>query len=542
MMIALACVCSALILGDVPHDDIREAGLRGLVYDQGRWITPDELIGRDRGDSRHRALRKAYETRRSAAPETEESQRELARWCDSVGLEDEAVAHFTVLTRIVPDDPDARQRLGHVRRGGRWMSAAEVTAEATEAEAQAQADREWGPKIAIWRRWLNDPEHRAEATRELLAIRDPRAIPTLRRAFADRAAWEQSWAIKVLARLDSPLSSQVLAHLAVFGLDDSVRIAALRSLGRRDPRTFVGLLINWFQEPIRYEVVRGTGRRVSGILRVEGPSVIVERTYQTSQTAQFGGRAGTNDADARDAVNARQRTDIRALERSNVAIELTNARVERALEVVTGVDLGPNPESWTGWWIDELGYSYRSPEPVRKPIVSENIRVVVPRPPVAPAGHSCFGAGTLVLTRSGSVPIEQLKVGDQVLSQDPITGEIRFRPVLATFHNRPSPTLRVELESETIVATPIHRFWRAGQGWTMARDLLPGDLIRSVGGVAEVVKVGRDQIQPVFNLEVEGGHSFFVGTTRALVHDNSLVIPSFEPFDAGVTVAKAPVR
>jgi len=36
----------------------------------------------------------------------------------------------------------------------------------------------------------------------------------------------------------------------------------------------------------------------------------------------------------------------------------------------------------------------------------------------------------------------------------------------------------------------------------------------------------------VYNLEVAEGQSFFVGTLGALVHDNSLVSPVQQPFDA----------
>ena len=50
---------------------------------------------------------------------------------------------------------------------------------------------------------------------------------------------------------------------------------------------------------------------------------------------------------------------------------------------------------------------------------------------------------------------------------------------LALHHNRPKPTLRIDLGDEAIVATPIHRFWKAGRGWAMARDLKPGDTIRT---------------------------------------------------------------
>ncbi len=85
------------------------------------------------------------------------------------------------------------------------------------------------------------------------------------------------------------------------------------------------------------------------------------------------------------------------------------------------------------------------------------------------------------------------------------------------------------------MATGIHRFWKAGKGWTMARDLKAGDPVRTLGGVATVASVVADKTQPVFNLEVADGHDFFVGRAAALVHDNSLVEATPAPFDAAVS-------
>jgi hypothetical protein len=91
---------------------------------------------------------------------------------------------------------------------------------------------------------------------------------------------------------------------------------------------------------------------------------------------------------------------------------------------------------------------------------------------------------------------------------------------------------KIRIGEETVVATEIHRFWKAGRGWTMARDLKPGDPIRTLGGLARVESVESDRIQPVFNLQVAEGESFLVGKQGALVHDNSLVQPVANPFDA----------
>ena len=50
--------------------------------------------------------------------------------------------------------------------------------------------------------------------------------------------------------------------------------------------------------------------------------------------------------------------------------------------------------------------------------------------------------------------------------------------------------------------------------------------------MARVETVEADEVQPVYNLEVAHGQSFFVGQRGVLVHDNSLVQPTPEPFDA----------
>ena len=46
---------------------------------------------------------------------------------------------------------------------------------------------------------------------------------------------------------------------------------------------------------------------------------------------------------------------------------------------------------------------------------------------------SCFVAGTLVMTATGLLAIEKIKVGDLVLSADPETIEVQNKPVVDVF-------------------------------------------------------------------------------------------------------------
>jgi tetratricopeptide (TPR) repeat protein len=237
--------------------------------------------------------------------------------------------------------------------------------------------------------------------------------------------------------------------------------------------------------------------------------------------------------------------DIQTVENVNNQINQLNGRVLPILTSLTGQDLGVDPLSWQKWWTDQLGYVYQSSQPTSKPTYTEtvylpDIQLSVPIPgpdlqfPVPLSGgrhHSCFAAGTLVHTIDGPRTIESIRVGDRVLSQNTTTGLLAFEPVVATHLNAPSPTLRIGIDGETIVATGIHRFWKAGKGWVMARELKVGDRLRMIGGVVEIASIEPDTTQPVYNLDVAENVDFFVGTKGLLVHDFSFVQPVPAPFD-----------
>ncbi len=255
--------------------------------------------------------------------------------------------------------------------------------------------------------------------------------------------------------------------------------------------------------------------------------------YQTLAQAAYRDMqiASAYQAAAQTTQNLQQQlaSDIQTVETTNAGINELNNRVLPVLGMITGQDLGAEPEKWKAWWTDQLGYVYESNIPATKPTYTD--RVTATPFTVGTFHPACFAAGTLVATVDGPRAIETIQVGDRVLAQDPTSGVLGFRPVVAVHHNRPSATLRIAVDGETIVATGIHRFWKAGKGWTMARDLKPGDRLRVVGGVTEVRSVKPDEQQPVYNLDVADDRDFFVGTRGLLVHDFSFVHPVLAPFD-----------
>ena len=234
--------------------------------------------------------------------------------------------------------------------------------------------------------------------------------------------------------------------------------------------------------------------------------------------------------------------DVQAIENYNGPIADMNQRVRQVLTDSVGIDQGTEKAAWDKWLVDLSGYAAAASSSFEPPTVVQQVPisfqpqaapVIVDQPmAVATVGHSCFGAGTMVRTLEGAVSIEKIRAGDLVLTQAPKTGELKFQPVVTAYHNPPNATLRIELGKETIVATGIHRFWKAGRGWIMARELKAGDALRTLGGLAVVKSVEKEQVQPVFNLQVTDGESFFVGQAGVLAHDNSVVNPTPSPFDA----------
>ena len=91
----------------------------------------------------------------------------------------------------------------------------------------------------------------------------------------------------------------------------------------------------------------------------------------------------------------------------------------------------------------------------------------------------CFAAGTPVLTPDGTKPIEQIKVGDLVLSapEDDLDGPVQPRRVEEVFQ-RTSQIFEVRVAGQTIRTTHQHPFYVQDKGWTSAGSLTAGDLLR----------------------------------------------------------------
>ena len=137
----------------------------------------------------------------------------------------------------------------------------------------------------------------------------------------------------------------------------------------------------------------------------------------------------------------------------------------------------------------------------------------------------CFIAGTLVTTDQGFKNIEQIKIGDTVLSYNEITQTNVYSKVAETMiHFVLEPIYTLYIANETLKVTGIHRFFikrNNSIAWIHASELQEGDFVLFANGTwNQILKIeNRITFRKVYNFEVSNTHNYYVGQNQILAHN-----------------------
>jgi len=130
-------------------------------------------------------------------------------------------------------------------------------------------------------------------------------------------------------------------------------------------------------------------------------------------------------------------------------------------------------------------------------------------------GVICFAKGTPVRTLTGAKLIEEIEVGDEVLSRSDadVGGSIRPKRVEELFRST-KPVIEIHVDGQVIRATDEHPFFVQDKGWVAAHRLEQGDQlacdVSSWKAVERIVDNG--EVTDVYNFRVAGFHTYFVGS------------------------------
>ncbi|MBT9697098.1 polymorphic toxin type 15 domain-containing protein [Eubacterium ventriosum] len=136
---------------------------------------------------------------------------------------------------------------------------------------------------------------------------------------------------------------------------------------------------------------------------------------------------------------------------------------------------------------------------------------------------SCFIAGTLVATKKGKIPIEEVKCNDWVLSAAPNTLRKSYKRVENIFNRQVDFLIHLYISGDEIVTSDNHPFYIVGKGFVAASLLCVGmQLIDANGDVHVLENIYREQCNSkvcVYNFTVEDFHTYFIGQNTILVHN-----------------------
>jgi hypothetical protein len=501
----------------------------GFVRWDGGWLHVDEVPKRAADDKSLAAYRKM----RDGMVDTADNHRALAKWCRKNKLVDEERIHWAKVLEFESGDAEALAALGLQLYDSRLLTRQQIEQEKKLAGERLRATQHWQPQIVKWR---NAIEHgsgkdRDAALEKLRTLSDPGAIAPLESIFAVNGDSKHSAELNLLlidtvARMPNPEATQVLLRRTIIPDSLEIRTAATDQLKKRPMHAYVPQLIAALPGNLKtqfhvYVLPNGMVLHEHEIF-IEGQKADLSITYESAVnpadafTAMFvTPRALNKDLRVAAAIETRAQS-------SQQRTDFLRNRVNFALEQTTGFTSANDPQLWEKQYNDYNGWSTPSET---KPIYNQTSSIAEGSSGPLITHHSCFPAGTPVLTIRGQLPIEEIKMGDRVLAQDLNTGELAYKPVQTTTLRPATPLLKLTLGSQSILATPGHPFWVVGGGWRTAKHLNAGDLLHGMNGAVTIENLEEVRPTEVYNLVVSDFHNYFVGESRVLVHDNSPLQP-----------------
>ena len=157
--------------------------------------------------------------------------------------------------------------------------------------------------------------------------------------------------------------------------------------------------------------------------------------------------------------------------------------------------------------------------------VSHNHNYYVSGKRVLAHNKGCFVAGTPITAMHGMINIENIKIGDWVLSYNQKSHTNEYSQVLDTMTFKVQENMyKIHINNTTLQVTGVHKFLITRYGkeqWIAAGQLQVGDKVRFANGehhIIDDITIEYKTVQ-VYNFEVSGNHNYYVGKDQVLAHN-----------------------
>lgn len=329
-----------------------------------------------------------YPTVREKYPDTPKGQYALARWCRKHDLHDKATKHLQRVLKLDPGHEKAHYDLGHEKVDGKWREVVKRTrpepdsedelAARQEQEAEALLRKimsEWHLKVgAIVRGRLGcktcdpDSDRFVEGRKQLLAIRDPLALPAITGVMSRGDVGVRCVLVELLAGFAEDEATMNLVVMALVDPSDKIRrLAAEALIPRQDERVTERLRDALFGDNER--LLRNAATAL-GILKdrsaVENLIHVLSTTERRNVRVtrpvfwhrivrDFGGTrvitVGTRDMRYRPrGILAQSEAYMSTIDKTESHIvDVYRTEVQEALISITGRNLGFDRIAWLNW-------------------------------------------------------------------------------------------------------------------------------------------------------------------------------------------------
>lgn len=515
---------------------------QGAVKYQKQWVDANQLPTL----LKENPTISLYVKERAQVHDTIQGNLQLADWCRKKGLPDQERAHLMRILDFNMNHPAARRRLGFRQVNGQWVTSTDVQQARQRFKTDQKNFATWGPRIDRLRQQFRNgsPAQREIAQQRLLEINNDDAIVALEQVLARDSEPAALLAVEALHHLSHYEATQALARIAITSPFVKAQEQCAQYLKDRNPDDYVPALLGCMYSPVTSRMVimptRDGQLMYRHMFSREGQDqnqLLVLDTNFRRQRRPGGNESETLSRTLAGTLQAAMNRERQVLQQ-NFQTQALNQRICSTLNTSLDQELAPQPTAWWNWWNETNEVFLPGDKQTNSLYRVENV-VVSDRSASGGNGsqsggssgpprrrHDCLAAGTLVWTWKGQQPIETILVGDMVLSQDPETGELTYKPVLRTTIRPATETVKIHYGQHHLETSGGHLFWVSGDGWVKSRQLKSGMQLHTMKGVVPVQYLEPGRKVKTYNLIVDGHHTYFVGAGQVLSHDNSVRQPT----------------